>query len=94
VKRPDHIFICGHRVRILPMAEQADDTVGYCKSRLGEIYLCAELQDDQWTEILFHEATHFISDTHGLGLTEEQVYSLSNGFYSMGLRLPEGRGKC
>jgi len=93
VKRLDSIPICGHLVKILPMAEQADDTVGYCKSRLEEIYICPELPDDQWVEILFHEATHFISDTHGLGLTEEQVYSLSNGFYSMGLRLPEGRGK-
>jgi len=89
VKRPTSLNICGHPVKILPMSDQADDTVGYCKSRLGEIYVCEELSDDQWIEILFHEATHFISDTHGLELTEKQVYSISNGFYSMGI-MPKG----
>lgn len=87
VRRPRFVNICGHRVNILAMADQGDnDTVGYCKSRDNKIYIDAGLPDDQWMEILLHESLHYISDTHGLELTEKQVYSISNGVFSMGLR--------
>jgi len=92
VMRPACILICGHRVRILPMADQADDNVfGYCNTKNEVIYLDANLPDRVWLETLYHEIAHYISDTHNLGLTEGQVATIGNEFRAAGLRLP-GRG--
>ena len=92
MKRPTHLAICGHKVSILPMGDQADDSVfGYCNTRDEVIYLASDMPDNVWFEILYHEIAHYISDTHHLDLTESQVSTIGNELRAAGLRLPGRR---
>jgi len=82
------VTILGHRVPILPLPEQADDrNVGLASTTAEVIYVLESLPDGVWDEILIHEVIHYIGDTLGKDLSEEQVKGLSAGLFSMGVRI-------
>jgi hypothetical protein len=88
VKRPSEVNILGHRVPILALPEQADDRNAGLSSTTAEvIYVLESLPDGVWDEILIHEVLHYLGDTLGKDLTEEQVKGLSSGLFSMGVRI-------
>jgi hypothetical protein len=92
VKRPASVDIMGHKVRILPMPEQGDEKiVGFVDTSREIIYVSTALSDGAWDEVLLHEVVHYISDTSGKELTEDQVKGMSNGLFNSGIRI--GRGK-
>lgn len=88
MKRPKVLNILGHRVEILPLPIQADDrNVGMASTTAEVIYVEAGLPDGVWDEILLHEVLHYLGDTLGKDLTEEQVKGLSAGLFQMGVRI-------
>ena len=88
MKRPTSVNILGHHVPIRPLPEQADDrNVGMASTTAEVIYVEASLPDGVWHEILLHEVLHYLSDTLGKDLTEEQVKGISAGLFSMGVRI-------
>jgi len=88
VRRPKSVNILGHNVRILPLPEQADErNVGLASTTAELIYVMETLPDGVWDEILLHEVLHYLSDTLGKDLTEDQVKGLSAGLYQMGVRI-------
>lgn len=88
MRRPKHVNILGHDVRILPLPEQADErNVGLASTTAELIYVMESLPDGVWDEILLHEVLHYLGDTLGKDLTEEQVKGLSAGLFQMGVRI-------
>jgi hypothetical protein len=88
MKRPRVVNIPGHRVPIMALPEQAyDRNVGLASTTAEVIYVLESLPDGVWDEILIHEVLHYIGDTLGKDLTEEQVKGLSAGLFSMGIRI-------
>jgi hypothetical protein len=82
------ISILGHRVRILPLAEQGEDRItGFCDTAQETIYISRTLSAGAREEVLLHEVVHYISDTLGKELTEDQVKGISAGLYSAGVRI-------
>ena len=88
MRRPKEVTIIGHRVRILPLADQGDEKiVGFSSTTQETILISPTLPDGVWDEILIHEVLHYISDTLGKELTEDQIKGMSSELFAMGVRI-------
>lgn len=88
MKMPKEVTVLGHRLRILPMGEQVDGAVsGYCAPRDEAIYIAEGMVDGQTEVVLIHEVLHFISDSLGKEMTEDQIKGMAEGLYSAGIRI-------
>jgi len=88
VRWPREVTVLGHRLRVLPMGDQVDGNIsGYCAEREECIYIAPGMADGQTDVVLLHEVLHFISDSLGKELTEEQIKGLAEGLYSAGVRI-------
>ncbi len=56
--------------------------MGRCDVKLGKIYLNSLMPEDIIQETLLHEVIHVIDHCLGIGLTEQQVTSLSAGLFA------------
>jgi len=88
MRRPKTIQLCGHVIRIDKLPPQGDEKcVGLCMGQEDIIYIEDSLPDAQWNEILWHEALHFIEQTHGLRISHGAIYTISNELNKLGFRL-------
>ena len=86
--RPAHINVLSHRVSVLDMPEQCDDSVlGYCDTRKESIFINPALAEGTWQATLCHEFVHYASDALGLDLTEVEVSGIGSALYSAGVRI-------
>lgn len=88
MSRPASVSILGQKVRVRPLQEQFDDNImGYCNIKKQLICVDSKLANSTWESVLLHESIHYISDTLGLDLTEEEVSGIGSGLYSEGVRI-------
>jgi hypothetical protein len=91
VRRPKALNICGHKVRIGALNEQAEsDVCGLCFARDNAILIREDMADDNWYEILLHEILHYIETCQGVKVSHQAIYAISNALAAMGWR--PGRG--
>jgi hypothetical protein len=87
VRRPKSLVICGHRVKIDALNEQAEaDVCGLCFARDNLILIRSDMPDDNWYEILLHEVLHFVETCQGVKITHQAIYAVSNALVAMGWR--------
>jgi len=76
---PDKIKIGAREIRVLEVEHLSDDEDrwGDYSARTGAIRIDASIPDDMKAETLLHEVCEAVSDIYALGLTENQVCTIS-----------------
>jgi hypothetical protein len=79
VKLPAKIKIGARDIRVFEVEHLSDDEDrwGDYSARAGAIRIDASIPDDMKEETLLHEVCEVISDIYALGLTEQQVCTIS-----------------
>ena len=80
--RPAKIKLLGKKWTITYKAMPEDD-LGECDLENQELTVKDKLKPEQEQSTVLHECIHAISDSLGLGLTEEHVQGLETGLYDL-----------
>lgn len=84
MKLPTKVKIGGHWINIEFRSDQYEqyDKMGTCCHWENRIILQKDLTESKQVSSLFHESLHEMDKQQYLGLTEAQIATISEGFYT------------